>query len=67
MAATLGGTPQRVVLWLRNDLRLHDSAVFHQAAKLVEQGPCEVNAFAQSSGRMRIVASYRLATVLELL
>ena len=44
LAASLGGAPQRVVLWLRNDLRLHDSAVFHQATMLVEQGPCEVQA-----------------------
>ena len=53
VAASLGGAPQRVVLWLRNDLRLHDSAVFHQATKLVEQGPCEVQALSPEQWVLR--------------
>ena len=44
--AAAGGAPpeslRRVVLWLRNDLRLHDSAIFHRAALLAKQGTCEV-------------------------
>jgi hypothetical protein len=42
LAAVGASQKQRVVVWLRNDLRLHDSAVFNEAAALAKQGQCEV-------------------------
>ena len=32
------GTGSRVVLWFRNDLRLHDNAIVHEAAQRVKTG-----------------------------
>ena len=39
MASTdSAGTGSRVVLWFRNDLRLQDNAIVHEAAQRVRSG-----------------------------
>ena len=36
--ATGAEAPSRTVLWFRNDLRVHDNAIVHEAAQRVKTG-----------------------------
>lgn len=33
-----GNAPRRIVLWFRNDLRLHDNAIVHESVRRIENG-----------------------------
>jgi deoxyribodipyrimidine photolyase len=33
---TTGAAPKRIILWFRNDLRLRDNAIIHQAVRKLQ-------------------------------
>lgn len=53
-----GGEKKRVVVWLRNDLRVHDNPVLNGAANLVRKGAAEEVCFYSISHNMYITSLF---------